>query len=204
MQGKIRIRREHIGGRCFFSALLVIMMAASLLIACSSCTSYYATFSRRVKQLDFTFEYPREWETNPLERYPDLIRAMIYDRRISDNESPVKVDFNVWLGLGPKAEQEARDKVSETMSSLSKEHNFSVIRQESITLDGNGGYAAEYTYDAISSYEVPPEMRFYVPTRVLNITIPRHGMVYQISISASQNEWNAHQKDIQHILDTFR
>jgi hypothetical protein len=51
---------------------------------------------------------------------------------------------------------------------------------------------------------VPPALRFYIPTRVLDIAIPRNGTVYNVWIHASQNEWNAREKDIQHTLDTFR
>lgn len=208
MQGKIRIRRGHIGTRCLFSALLVIMMAASLLIACSGRTSYYTTFSRSVKQLDFTFEYPRDWWVSPVEQYSDLVKVNIVGPDTSDRESPVKVFISVWLGLGPKADQEAQDLLSGDISLFKKFPkefpNFELARQGSITLDGCGGYEVEYTHDAVSSWDVPPELRFYVPTRVLNIAIPRKGMVYEIWTSASQNEWNARENDIQHILDTFR
>jgi hypothetical protein len=204
MQGKIRICRGDMGTRCLFSALVVIMMAASLLVACSGRTSYYATFSRRVKQLDFTFEYPRQWWVTPVEQYSDLVKVNIVDAKTSENESAVAVFVHVWLGLGSQAEQEAQDRLSESISFDKQWPNFKLVRQGGITLDGYGGYEVEYTHDAVSSWEVPPALRFYIPTRVLNIAIPRNGMVYEIWISTSQNEWNAREKDIQHILDTFR
>jgi hypothetical protein len=180
------------------------MMAASLLVACSGGTSYYATFSRRVNQLDFTFEYPREWLVLPLERYSDLVMVDFLGPDTSDHESPVKVFVSVWLGLGPVAEEDAQRRLNAGVSTDTQWPNFTILRQGTITLDGYSGYLVEYTHDAVSSWEVPPELRFYVPTRVLNIAIPRKGMVYEIWISASQNEWNAREKDIQHILDTFR
>jgi len=188
--------------------VVLLLTTLSLVTACSD-NATYATFSRWwVKQLDFTFEYPRGWWVSPVEHYSDLVKVNIIGGETSENESGVAVLVYVWLGLGSQAEQEAQDLLSEDIS-LFKQFpkdfpNFELTRQGSITLDGCGGYEVEYTYDAVSSWKAPPEMRFYIPTRVLNITIPRRGMVYQIRISATQNAWNAREKDIQHILATFR
>jgi len=189
-------------GRLWGVVLLLAIL--SLVTACSD----NATFSRRVKQLDFTFEYPRYWWVSPVEQYSESTHCNISGPETSDRESAVKVLISVWLGLGSQAEQEAQDLLSEDTSIFKKFPeefpNFELVRQGNVTLDGCVGYEIEYTHDAVSSWKAPPETRFYVPTRVLNIAIPRNGMVYQIWISASQNEWNAREKDIQHILDTFR
>ena len=36
------------------------------------------------------------------------------------------------------------------------------------------------------------------------IIIAKDEAVYEIIISANQNEWNTHEQDIQHVLGTFR
>jgi len=159
----------------------------------------YVTF----RQLGFGFEHPRGWAKN-VERYPDFVQTVVWDPTVSENESAVKVFVNRRLGLGGNAEQEARDNLARRLSSDSGERNFALIRNDSITLDGRTGYLAEYTLEAVASYKVDPAKRSYVPTRVVDISVGWAGSVYEIEVSASQNEWSAHESDIQHVLDTFR
>jgi hypothetical protein len=192
-------KRNH-RNRMWTRTLLAIIMLLTLFV--SAC-SYYATFSSRVEQLDFTFEYPREWWVSLVEQYSDLVAVNILGPDTPEGRGGVGVEVSVLLGLGPGAEEHARVTVNRAVSSLEDERNFLLLRQDAIKMDGANGYRAECTYD-IFPIDLAPAARFNIPMRLLDIAIPRNGMVYEIWISASQNEWNAREKDIQHILDTFR
>jgi hypothetical protein len=178
-----------------------LFMVASLILPGAACLNKgpYVVF----RQLDFRYEHPRGWARN-VEKYPTFFHTIVWDPKSSDSESPVKIFVDVRLERGAKADQEAEEIVSAKISSLKGEHNFTLTRQESVILSGSRGYLAEYDYDSLSSQKAPPEKRFYIPTRVIDICVGRNGSVYEVWISASQNEWSAHEKDIQHILDTFK
>jgi hypothetical protein len=182
--------------------VVLLLATLSLVTACSDNTTY-ASFSQKVKQLDFTFEYPKDWWVSPVEEYSDLVAVNIVGPDTPEGRGGVVVMVSVLFGLGPSAEEHAQRTVNRVVSSLEDEPNFLLLRQDTINLDTANGYRAECTYD-IFPIDLAPAARFNIPMRLLDIAIPRNGMVYEISISASQNEWNARQKDIQHTVDTFR
>jgi hypothetical protein len=177
--------------------LLATLLSAMLFESSCLNSGPYATF----KQPDFSYEYPKGWRQF-VDQYSDFISTNVWDPTVSDNESSVGISVSISLGLGTKAEQQAQDGLSGRIASLKEEPDFTLISKETINLDGNSGYQAEYTYGAIANLKIQP--RSYIPTRVLDISIPRDGKVYDIKISASQNEWNTHQTEIQHVLDTFK
>jgi len=140
-----------------------------------------------------------------IENYSEFVHANIWGPDTTEQESPIKLNLFVLFGLNSKAEQKAKDLLIRRIHAAKEEHNFTLVRQELINIDGYQSNLVEFTYDLDTAFYrfVEEELR-YISTRDLNITIPRNGMVYEILISASQNEWNTHQKEIQHILDTFK
>jgi hypothetical protein len=178
----------------FLTALCV------LLVGCSE----YVVFSRPVTDLDFTFEYPREWRITGVEKYSDLVTfSILAPWTVSETESPLTLSFSTWLGLSTKADQYARDQLANELSFYETQPAYELKRNESGQLDGAGGYVVEYTYNHPSG-DVPRLAGTFVSARVLDVMIPRNGNVFEIHVGASQNEWTAHEKEIQHILDTFR
>lgn len=182
-----------------FVLSIILLIISSALTGCAE----YHTFSSRIKQLDFTFEYPRGWRIAIIEQYSDFVYTNLTGPNVSEKESAAKASFDVHLGKGEKADQEAQ-RISKGRINADKDTpNFNLIRQETANVDGYKGYLVEYTYDHVSM-PTGPKSWFFIPTHVLDITIPKNGMVYEIWLSASQNEWNAREKDFQHILNTFR
>jgi hypothetical protein len=181
--------------------LVFILLMFSILLFLTAC---YATLSGGVKQTGFELEYPILWDKSTTWQSAESIQYGIFGPDTSDNESPLKIYIAIWLDLHSQAEQYAQDIVAGRILSDSDERNFNLVKQETITLDGFSGFQVEYTHDAVADYHLPPEIWTYIPSRALNITIPRNGNVYEIWISASQNEWEARERDIQRVLETFR
>jgi len=180
-------------------ALILLMTITLFMTGCS----YYATFSK--KAFDCSLEYPRSWEVTPVWEHTDLICVRILGPVESEEETSVKVFLNIWLHPEGSAEQYAEYRLNSVMSSYSQERNFQLIRQETTQLDGCSGYLVEYVHEQISSESLLPSGEYpYDTFRTIIITIPRNNVVYEVYISASQNDWNACEKDIQHILDTFK
>ena len=180
--------------------VFLFVMILSLFPACSG----YSNFSSRYKELDFTFEYPNAWEKGIEENLSELVYSTILGPNTAQiQESPVKVQVSVWSGLATNADQDTQRRADGHVTSREKERNFILIKQEAIMLDGMSGYQNEFTYDYDQFYARPIEETRYIPTHEMYVTIPREGKVYEIWISASQNEWNTREKDIQHVLDTF-
>jgi hypothetical protein len=181
----------------------VIVLLISLALFMTGC-SYYATFS--VKAFDFTFEYPRGWERTLAEQYTDLICVNIYDPVVvSEKETSVGVYPNVYLHPEGTADQFAQKLLDDFIWSYGRERNFQLIRKEPVEMDGSSGYLLEFTCD-FPGGDMPVDSPafFYVALRHVSVTIPRNNRVYEITISASQNEWDKWETDIQHILDSFR
>jgi hypothetical protein len=188
--------------------ILCLTVIIALLGGCSR-SEDYRVFSE--EGVGFIFEYPQGqwpngWLVTPVYRSSDswYIGLLGPDPADLGRESSIKVSIDVWLGLGPKAEQKAQDILSEHVEAYERTPNFKIVRQENVILDRQIGYLVEYTHDFDTSFFRPPGQGFLLPTRVLNIATPRDGKVYQILVLASQNEWNTREKDIQHILDTFK
>jgi len=186
--------------RCLIIGLILAFAMVSL-VACS----YYTAFSVRAKEVDFTFEYPREWSVTDVEKYPEGVHVtLLVPWTPSEDRSSVKVFLSVYLGLGSKAEEEAQTILTGEMSFYENERNYKLVRYEATRLSSVDGYLLEYTYDHLARDAPVPEKRTYIATRKLDITIPRNGRVYQVVVGGSQAEWDVHEKDIQHILDTFK
>ena len=180
---------------------LIFAFAMVSLVACS----YYTAFSVRAEEVDFTFEYPREWSMTDVEKYPEGVHVNVLATWTpSEDKSSVAVFLNVYLGLGSKAEQEAQSMLTSKMSFYENQRNYKLVRYETTRLDGVDGYLLEYTYDHLARDVPVTEERTYIATRSLDITIPRNGRVYQITVGGSQAEWDRHQKELEHLLDTFR
>jgi hypothetical protein len=139
-----------------------------------------------------------------IEQSSELIHANLLSLDTSINESKAKAFFIIYLGKGENADQEAQTLISNYIDQYHKARNFNLIKQDTINLDGASGYQINYTYDYDQTYRLPLQDNLYLPTETIDTVIPRNGKVYEIWISASQNEWNAREKDIQHILGTFR
>jgi hypothetical protein len=182
----------------FLSTIALIFLCV-LLTGCSD----YQTFSSRIQQLDFTFEYPRGWRVDIIEQYSDLVYANLTGPDVSENESAAKADFTVHLLKGEQEGQAAQRISNESYYTDKNSRNFNIIRQEITGIDSYNGYLVEYTFD-YTTLPTGPDTWSYIPSRILDIAVPRNGMVYEIWISASQNEWNAREQDIQHILSTFK
>jgi len=181
-------------------ASFLLLAAAFLLTSCS----YYATFSSKVKELDFTFQYPRGWWVSDVEQYPHLVTVSILSPAVSGNESSLKVELASWPGTGADINLQAQERVDHVISIDEGQRNFKLVKNDTIDVDGSRGYLVEYTLDHLAK-EVPrAEQRTYIPIHWLRRVVPRNGRVYEISMSASQNEWDRRANDIQHILDTFR
>lgn len=189
-----------ITGQRWLLAALVVLAAAFLLTACS----HYATFSSKVKELDFTFQYPRGWWVSDVEQYPDLVHATILGPGVSGDESSLAIFLTVWPATGTDIDLQAQERVSLEISTDERERNYKLVKNDTTDVDGTQGYLVEYTLDHLAK-EVPlVEQRTYIAIRGLYIIVPRNGRVYEISMAASENEWNRRTSDIQHILDTFR
>ena len=191
------IRFHHKWGY-LLSTIMIIILSGSL----TGCADSH-TFSSRIKQMDFTFEYPRGWRVAIIEQYSELVYANLVGPDTSENESGAKATFHVYLGKGDQADQEAQRISKGSVSVNDTSRNFNIIRQETVNIDGYKGYLAEYDFDHVS-LPTGPSTWFYISTHVLDITVPRNGKVYEIWMSASQNEWNAREQDFQQILDTFK
>ena len=183
------------------SILVFILLVFSILLLLTAC---YATLSGGFEQTGFELEYPILWEKSTTWQSAESIQYGIFGPDTSDNESPLKLSVYIWLDLYGPAEREAQDILKGKIRFYENQRNFNLIKHETITLDGFSGFQVEFTCDAVSDYHLPPEIWTYIPARVLNITIPRNGNVYEIWISASQNEWEARERDIHRVLETFR
>jgi hypothetical protein len=181
--------------------ILFLIIIAILICSFTGC-SEYITFSN--KNFDFIFEYPRGWNVVSNEQSSELIYAILLGPDTSKNESKAKAFLRIYLGKGEKADQEAQTLISNHIDQYHKARNFNLIKQDTINLDGASGYQINYTYDYDQTYMLPLQENLYLPTETIDTVIPRNGRVYEIWISASQNEWNAREKDIQHILSTFK
>lgn len=189
--------------------LLVITIATVVtLLFCCSCSSDYNKFS---EGLDFTFEYPSGewpdgWLVTPVLEYPTLIEAGLLgpSPETTIYASAVNVRLITWIKPQLDVEAEAQEKISDDIVAYSNTPNFQIIRREDIKIDDVKGFLVEYSYDYDMSLDSANNEGVFFPSRVLNIAIPWNMKVYQIRISATQNEWAKHEKDIEHILDTFR
>ena len=168
-------------------------------------------YNRFSQGFGFTFEYPNrsgpeKWLIDPTFKYTDHISTGLLAPNIVDpeHESPVKVKILIWLDQESTAEEKAQDIISRQIIRTEGSSNFTIIRRETVNLDEQTGYLVEYSFMFDSSPFEPPGKGMLIPTREMNIAIPRDQNVYDIWISASQNEWNRHEKFIEHILDTFR
>lgn len=93
---------------------ILFLVIFTVFVIFTGCTEY-ATFSSRVDELDFTFEYPKEWDIGIIEKYSELAHVNII-APAPETESPVKVSVGCFYQLGSKAEQEAEDIISERIS----------------------------------------------------------------------------------------
>lgn len=183
--------------RAGFALLALFLVIVTCLTACS----YYKTYSGQVKELDFAFEYPRGWRIVMVEKYPDLVYMNISAPYTSETGVPVGVSCIAYPELDSYPEQWAQDNLNLEILTYSKLTNFELVYQETTSLDGYDGYRFECTYDFPTS-DLPDHP--YNHIRKLVIIVPKDDVVYKILISASQDEWNTHEQDIQHVLDTFR
>jgi len=182
-------------------ASFLLLAAAFLLTSCST----YATFSSRVKEVDFTFEYPRGWLVTDVEQYPDLVHANILGPAVSRNESSLKVSLTVWPATGTDLNLQAQERLNNDISmDQLVNRNFRLVRNGATNVAGAPGYVAEYTLDHLARDVPVGEERTYIAIHMLLTIIPRNGRVYEISMGASQNEWDRRANDVQHILDTFK
>ena len=179
---------------------LFLIITLIFIFALAGCRTYTA-FSGDNKGLDFTFEYPEDWRISGIREDSESAYFNILGPIVSNDESPIFLAFYTWFGLGNGAEQDAQKRLSESITADSKQRNFSLVRQETANLDGSKSYQAEYTADFAS---LPRPEVIYLAIKSIRITVPREGKVYEILISAGQNQWNNHEKDIQHVLDTFK
>jgi hypothetical protein len=180
-----------------------VLVFGLLLIPFLNSCSYYATFPSGTKQLGFTFEYPRSWRISSIDHYSDATVAFIYGPDTSANEAGVYMYLAVNYGYGLQADDEAKATQAREISINKNSRNFSIIRQETVYMNGFEGYLTEFAYDFRRSEWLPPSKWTYVPIRTIIVYVPRNGSVYELMIEASQNEWNTWEVDIQHVLDTF-
>jgi hypothetical protein len=191
--------------RVLANAVYVFLEFAVLVtaIGCSE-SSNYAVFFSRVKSLDFTFQYPREWAALPVEQYGDLVTfSVLGPENPALNEKGVTVAVSVRLGLGAGADGYAQLRVNEEATPDSNAVNFILLRKGIVDLDGVKGYVAENTADFLT-LDMAPGSSSYIHSRILFIAVPREGRTYELWINATQVEWNARAGDIQHVLDPFR
>ena len=192
----------------FFAAAAIVTIASML----GSCTARpdTALFSSNVQQIDFTFEYPRVLRVTPVEEYPDLVTFTVIDLA----QGSLYMQVSVWPGLGVGAEAYARrqvnDEVSFHQSQPTNERNFVLLRNDKVALDTVVGYRIEFTVDVLRMPNVdsfgssPTSADPYIYDRTIRIAVPRNGSVYELTISVGRDEWSRREKDIQHILDTFK
>jgi hypothetical protein len=201
--------------------ILIIFGIFSITVLLSACSNH-RTFSSNIKEFDFTFEIPEGWAIDSIQNGSELIEVNTSGPIASERESSAKASFVVFLLSDPTVDRESRERVAKLMgydswadqeaqNNLSGHvegaknsfHNFNLLNQGDRLVDGVKGYGTEYTYDFPNPWPVNGSW-IVIPTRNLYIEVPRNRIVYEILISASQDEWNAREKDIQHILDTFK
>lgn len=195
---------EEISNRKVLARLILIVFGIFLIAVILSACSGYRTFSSNIKELDFTFEVPKGWAIDSIQSGSDIIEVNTSGPIASERESSAKASFLVFRNLESNVDLKAQNMLAEQIQADEKSfRNYNLLKQGERLVDGINGYSAEYTYDFPNPWPVNGSW-IVIPTRDLYIEIPRNGMVHEILISASQNEWNAREKDIQHILDTFK
>ena len=193
----LKVIRKMIG---IFTIVFLLVLTSSVLVSCSD----YVFFSRTSKDMDFTFEYPRGWGITKVEEYSDLTTvSLLVPWKASETESSVKLEFTVYLKEGAKAEQYVKESLAFDLSFYGKMPAYVLLRNENISVDGVSGTLVEYTYDHRAGNS-PRLMNIFFTSRTLGVYVPKDGKVYEIDIIGSQNEWNLHEKEIKHVLDTFK
>lgn len=174
------------------SIFTMLVLVLSLPVACS----YYRSFSTNAANLDFTFEYPREWTISDLDDSGFRLVSPI-----PPDESPIQVGFSITLNPFPSSEIEASNNMELFLRYTQDERNFQIINQGENMFDGVSGQVVECTYDVLA---LPELNQKYIPIRKKRIELPRNNKVYEIVISGNQNQWSLWEKDINYFLDTFK
>jgi len=195
---KMIIQQHASKKKVFLIEFLVLITTLPAITACVAFDTF-RPFSNGEELLDFSFEYPKDWTIDIMERYSDLA----YADMSGPKDSELQVSFNVWL----HPEKDALSMIRDNLLANERQRNFNLISQDIISLDGFKGFQVQYSYNAMSNPHnpvLPPEERSYIPIRIKDIAVERDNKIYEINISARQDEWQEREKYIQHILDTFK
>jgi hypothetical protein len=164
----------------------------SLLI--SSCTvAPYRTFSSSEAELDFTFEYPSDFEQR-IERSENDLDIILWGW----GNAPDIVVIEVHSHDKPDAAQ----KEQERFSIASSMRNFELLKRGPIPLDGVAGYEFEDKFDSPTAPK-DPENTDYIRAWNREIFVQRNGKVYVIYANTQASHLDRIE-DFQHLVDTWK
>ncbi len=176
------------------------MFLLFILLSLTSCAKYTA-YTGKIENLDFYFEYPVTWYVDSSSGGTTFSHISIKELnfRDTDHDYPVHMQFSVMFKFNSTPEQFSQDQINGVIDRFSNRPNYKLINNNSFTMDGCESLILEYIYDARHLTK-----EGYCPTRTLDIFIPKSDRVYNLHITAGQDDWTRNQSNIHHIIDTFK
>jgi hypothetical protein len=188
---------DQYNSRLFMCLIALFCVGTLFLTSCS----YYSRFNNG--DYPYTFEYPRSWDINETTFSPNLISTSIIGDMGNEEGTWIGVDLDIWIWPDISKGDDALNQMKSAMSYYVNYPNFSLIRSDPLVLDGCKGNVIEYNVD-VNDDNPNIEKRKYFPIKVMDIMVIRDSKAYEINLSARQNDWKMNEKDIQHILDSFK
>jgi hypothetical protein len=186
----------------------IILLSGLLIASLSSCFLYnkivpYKTFSSTNRYLDFTFEYPAEFneKMNEYKDWPDSPNgaieitlesstATIYvdTLDVTDNNTSLSFQQSAYYSL--KSQEEIFNQIK----------NLEILKRDTITIDGVAGYELEMKYDDLKkSTLIGSDFQAYER----NISLQHENRLYALGFFVKASQTGTIE-GFQDLLDTWK